>query len=333
MASVPRNTNDAPEETGGPARADGIGKSAAAGPSDANGFWRRMMASPPIEAGVHPHTNQQMRTGTVWFVVAYLMVVFLAAGWTLWTLWTAEPPEPRVANAVADSITITLDWTPPGNSDSTPLTAEARLILLVFLLGGLGGTIASFNSLANYRGEGALTKSWFLHYLVSPWLGAGVALLMYLVLRAGFFPGSSDQLEGSAIPWGIVAIAGLTGLFYDKSLLKLQQVFATVFNPQDQRGGKLGQLAIVTTSLAVARVGEPYSAELEAKGGQGGYGWSVTPELPAGLGFDTANGKIQGIPTAMSEPRQYTFSVRDGNGTVSESKLEFRVTEPSQSGG
>lgn len=333
MANVPGNTNDAREKTAGPGNADRIGKSAAAGASDANGRWRRMMTSPPIEAGVHPHTNQQMRTVTVWFVVAYLMVVFLAAGWTLWTLWTAEPPEPRVANAAADSIAITLDWTPPGNSDSTPLTAEARLILLVFLLGGLGGTIASFNSLANYRGEGALTKSWFLHYLVSPWLGAGVALLMYLVLRAGFFPGSSDQLDGSAIPWGIVAIAGLTGLFYDKSLLKLQQVFATVFNPQDQRGGKLDQLAIATTSLPVARVGESYSTDLKAKGGQGGYVWSVTPELPSGLSLDTATGKIQGIPTAASEVRQYTFSVRDGNGTVSESKLELGASEADQGAG
>ena len=335
MAEVSENTNDAREENGGTGNGntDRIGRGAAFGPSDANGFWRRVMARSPIEAGVHPHTNQQMRTGTVWFVVAYLMFAFLGAGWTLWTLWTAEPPEPSVANAAANSIAITLDWTPPGTSQAIRLSAEARLILLVFLLGGLGGAIASFNSLANYRGEGALTKSWFLHYLVSPWLGAGVAMLMYLVLRAGFFPGSSDQVEGSAIPWGIVAIAGLTGLFYDKSLLKLQQVFTTVFNPQDQRGGKLGQLAIGTTSLPVARVGEPYSAELKAKGGQGGYGWSVTPELPTGLSLDPATGKIQGIPTAASELRQYTFSVRDGSGTVSESRLEFGVTEPRQGAG
>ena len=335
MVEKSGNTNDAREENGGEGsgNTDRIGKRAAVGPSHANGLWRRVMVGSPIEAGVHPHTDHQMRTVTVWFVVAYLMVAFLAAGWTLWTLWTAGPDEPSVANAAADSLAITLNWTPPGTSQAIPLSAEARLILLVFLLGGLGGAIASFNSLANYRGEGALTKSWFLHYLVSPWLGAGVAILMYLVLRAGFFPGSSDQLEGSAIPWGIVAIAGLTGLFYDKSLLKLQQVFATVFNPQDQRGGKLGQLAIATTSLPAARVGVPYSAALKAMGGLGGYDWSVTPELPTGLSLDTATGKIQGLPTAASELGQYTFSVKDGNGTVSESRLEFGVTEPDQRAG
>lgn len=333
MATAKESINDARDQSGSTGKADSIGKSPAVGPKDVSGFWRQVMVGSPIEAGVHPHTNQQMRTGTVWFVVGYLMVAFLAAGWTLWTLWTAAPSEPGDANVAADSIAITLNWTPPGTGQSIPLAAEARLILLVFLLGGLGGSIASFNSLANYRGEGALTKSWFLHYLVSPWLGAGVALLMYLVLRAGFFPGSSDQLEGTAIPWGIVAIAGLTGLFYDKSLLKLQQVFATVFNPQDQRGGKLDQLAIATTSLPVARVGEPYSAELKAKGGQGGYGWSVAQELPTGLSLDAATGKIQGSPTAASEIRQYTFSVRDSNGTVSESKLEFGVNEPTRDTG
>ena len=205
------------------------------------------------------------------------------------------------------------------------LDVESRLILVVFLIGGLGGTIASFNSLANYRGEGALTKSWSLHYVVSPWLGAGVAMLTYLVLRAGFFPGWSDQGESSAIPWGVVAIAGLAGLFYDKSLLKLQQVFVTVFNPQDNRGGKLGQLAITTTSLQTANVGKPYAAQLRARGGEGRLSWSVSPTLPDGLNLDAAEGTIQGTPSAATEGRPYTFSVTDESGSAAESKLVLEI--------
>ena len=67
VAEVSENTNDAREENGGTGNGntDRIGRGAAFGPSDANGFWRRVMARSPIEAGVHPHTNQQMRTGTV----------------------------------------------------------------------------------------------------------------------------------------------------------------------------------------------------------------------------------------------------------------------------
>ena len=317
VAKVTESARDAGAKKGGTGQNDGAGK------RKVTETGRRVMLGTPIETGVHPHTKQQMRTTSVWFVVGYLLVAFLAAAWTLWTLWTAGAAQPDAGGAVTDSVL--LAWKPPLGSETTPLTAEARLILVVFLIGGLGGTIASFNSLANYRGEGALTKSWSLHYVVSPWLGAGVALLTYLVLRAGFFPGTSDQLEGIGIPWGVVAIAGLAGLFYDKSLLKLQQVFVTVFNPQDNRGAKLGDLAITTTSLPAAKAGEPYSADLKARGGQGEYTWSVTPELPDGLSLDPGTGKIRGTPTAPTESRPYTFSVSDRNGTAAESKLELEV--------
>ena len=286
----------------------------------------------PLETGLHPHANQQMRATTVWFVVAYLLLLFLLASWTLWSLWLAEsPPLSGNSNGASGSQTqITWNWTPPPiylGDTSVYLNAEARLLLIVFLIGGLGGAVASFNSLANYRGEGALTKSWFLHYLVSPWLGAGVALLMYFVLRAGFFPGQSEPLEGNAIPWGLVAITGLAGLFYDKALLKLQQVFGTVFNPQDNRGGKLGQLAITTTSLQAAKVRELYEAKLQAKGGQGRHRWSVTPELPDGLRLDPDKGTIQGTPTTEVTSKPYTFSVSDEKDATAESDLAFKVTQ------
>ena len=167
MAKATETAKDAGAKNGG------AGQNGGAGKQQATAFVRRMIVGDPIETGVHPHTNQQMRVATVWFVAGYLMVAFLVAGWTLWTLWTAGPAQPGTSGTVTD--TVLLAWTPPLNNETTPLTAEARLVLVVFLIGGLGGTIASFNSLANYRGEGALTKSWSLHYVVSPWLGAGVA--------------------------------------------------------------------------------------------------------------------------------------------------------------
>ena len=133
-------------------------------------------------------------------------------------------------------------------------------------------------------------------------------------------------MRASASLGGLSRSPGWAGLFYDKSLLKLQQVFATVFNPQDNRGAKLGDLAITTTSVAAAKAGEPYSAELRARGGQGEYTWSVTPALPDGLSLDAGTGKIQGTPTAATASRPYTLSVSDRNGTAAESTLELEVT-------
>jgi hypothetical protein len=54
-------------------------------------------------------------------------------------------------------------------------------------------------------------------------------------------------------------------------------------------------LAITTTTLLDGRVGDPYSATLEATGGKPPYTWDVTG-LPAGLSFDAA-GTISGTPT------------------------------------
>lgn len=286
----------------------------------------------PLETGLHPHANQQMSGTTVWVVVAYLLLLFLLVGWTLWSLWLAESPQLAGSSngASGNQTQSTWNWTPPPvylGDTAVCLNAEARLLLIVFLIGGLGGAVASFNSLANYRGEGALTKSWFLHYLVSPWLGAGVALLMYFVLRAGFFPGESGPLEGNTIPWGLVALTGLAGLFYDKALLKLQQVFGTLFNPQDDRGGKLGQLVIITTLLQAAKVRERYEAKLQAKGGQGTYRWSVAPELPDGLRLDPDKGTIQGTPTSKVSSKSYTFSVSDEKGATAGSELVLEVTQ------
>ena len=58
-------------------------------------------------------------------------------------------------------------------------------------------------------------------------------------------------------------------------------------------------LAITTTSLPEAKVGDAYSATLAASGGQPPYTWGATG-LPAGLSCSTA-GVISGNPTASGD--------------------------------
>lgn len=220
-------------------------------------------------------------------------------------------------------------WHPPFGAERS-LTLEVRFILLVIAMGALGGVVASFQSLAAYRGEGKLTKSWFLHYWVSPFLGAGVAFILYAVIRAGFLSGTSMQLDGGGAPWGVVAISGLAGLFHDKALLKLREVFLTLFNPRDTRSGKIehplaGALQIKTTSLTPATHGQPYEEHLDAAGGESPYDWSVTPDLPAGLNLDPGSGKISGTPPAAVPAATYTFTVRDMSRASVDVRLTFQV--------
>ena len=69
-----------------------------------------------------------------------------------------------------------------------------------------------------------------------------------------------------------------------------------------------GALAILTTSLPVARTLDPYSAVLEATGGTPPYQWSITGgTLCDGLSLATATGSLTGAVTGQGD---CTFTVR-----------------------
>jgi uncharacterized protein YdaL len=58
-------------------------------------------------------------------------------------------------------------------------------------------------------------------------------------------------------------------------------------------------LAINSSSLPAATVGQPYSASLSSKGGVAPYTWSVSSgSLPAGLSLNSTTGAVTGTPTA-----------------------------------
>ncbi len=276
-----------------------------------------------------------------WAVVvltAYLMVILAFGGWTFWTVWTAEAPEGGASVVTEDAPAgdaanptppPDVTWDPPWGA-SRPLSGEGRLALLVLLIGGLGGTLAAGQSLASYRGEGKLTRSWFLHYWMAPYLGAGSAFILYAVVRAGFLAGTGVQFDGGAAPWGLVAVSALAGLFYDKTLLKLREVFVALFSPRDTRGGKLEdpaptELTITTTALRPAAVGRAYTARLEAKGGRPPYSWSVEPKLPPGLSLDPLTGVLSGTPRTASAAQDYVFTVRDMARATATATVTFEV--------
>jgi len=73
-------------------------------------------------------------------------------------------------------------------------------------------------------------------------------------------------------------------------------------------------LAITTTSLPTAQVGQPYDATLQRSGGVAPFTWSVTPALPSGLNLDAATGHITGTPAAgTAGDHALTFTVEDSS--------------------
>ena len=73
-------------------------------------------------------------------------------------------------------------------------------------------------------------------------------------------------------------------------------------------------LAITATSLPNGVVQSPYSATLQATGGQTPYAWAIqSGQLPAGLAMSASSGTITGTPTAAGSAA-FTLSVQDASG-------------------
>jgi hypothetical protein len=113
--------------------------------------------------------------------------------------------------------------------DGTPSTAS--LIALIALAGALGGLIHGASSFAIFAGNRQFKSSWTWWYVLRPVLGAAVALVVYLVVRSGV--GTGDIALAGADCLKTAGFAGLIGMFAEPAMLKLKDIFNTIFTPRD----------------------------------------------------------------------------------------------------
>lgn len=111
--------------------------------------------------------------------------------------------------------------------------AEQRLLIIVFLAGGLGGLLHGLRSIVWYIGNRSLYASWLATYLMLPFTGGAVAFVFYVVVRGGFFSPTASFSETS--PFGFAAMATLVGLFSGQAILKLKQLAETLLT-RTERG-------------------------------------------------------------------------------------------------
>ena len=203
------------------------------------------------------------------------------------------------------------------------INQDIRLILLVLITGALGACVASLQSLADYIGNERLKSSWVAFYLVRPPIGAGIAFVFYLVLRGGLASGAGFD-PATVNPFGLTAVAALVGMFSDKAMLKLQEVFTTLFKADDTRKDKLEPFVIATaTRLPDATANQDYSHKLVATGGTSPYTWVEVQPFPDWVKLDKKRGVLTGTPTQAKE-EVFTVQVTDAAGTTK--KREFKLT-------
>lgn len=118
---------------------------------------------------------------------------------------------------------------PPGDQHAGPL--DTRLLLIAPLAGALGAYVHLTTSFTDYAGNERLTSNWTWWYIFRPFIGMALAEIVYLGIRGGFFNAAASA--ATAInPYGVAAIAALTGLFSKQATDKLREVFETIFQTQ-----------------------------------------------------------------------------------------------------
>ena len=117
----------------------------------------------------------------------------------------------------------------------------ARFLLLLAIMGALGGLIHGISSFTTYVGNREFLASWVWWYIFKPFLAALVALVVFLVFRAGFGVGSFSL--GAADCLKASAFAALIGLFAEQATIKLKDIFETLFTPRnDPRRDEAGKV-------------------------------------------------------------------------------------------
>ena len=147
---------------------------------------------------------------------------------------------------------------------TSPKATEGQVLRMVILMGALGGAIHWMSSLVNYIGNGNFFRRWIPYYLLAPFQGAALAMLVYLLLRVGVLapPVSGTQNVGQILNLlGLYAFAGLTGLFAKQAIEMLRDVFAVIFKKIE------GKDASGTAKSSESSAGKSSSPQTVAGGG------------------------------------------------------------------
>ena len=150
---------------------------------------------------------------------------------------TQQPPEVQSAAAPqqdgADGCTFHDGLTPLAFFGWTiaHISDETRLFLIVAIVGCLGGLLHSIRSWVYHAGHGQLKQNWMPFYFSTPIVGMTMAILFYLLFRAGFIAPTTPAAETNT--YGFAAIAGLVGLFSSRASKMLENAADIIFSKAD----------------------------------------------------------------------------------------------------
>jgi hypothetical protein len=223
--------------------------------------------------------------------LAMLMaVVSLLALYGLWRFWPAAPPATGSAPAMAKFSYFS--W-------SLSLTRDQQFFVVTALAGAIGAMLHGLRSLSTYIGERYLFRSWIPYYALLPFVGALLATIVYLVLRAGLLPGATSSSQPD--PYGIAAIGALVGLFSAQAAEKLKAVFETLFTKAPSGSQSITDKAMPTITRIDPAEGSPGSSIVISGNNLGSVtGVAFTGAAATQFKVDSENRLVVSVPNGAS---------------------------------
>jgi hypothetical protein len=178
-------------------------------------------------------------SGATFAFLGLAIVVVLFVLYTLWQFW----PTAAILSAVRPTKVHYLWMT-------KTVSAEVRLFIVVAIAGALGGLLHASRSFAWYVGHSSLKWRWLPYYIVTLFIGAGLATIVYVVVRGGIISGKPDS-TGNLNPYGFAAIGAIVGLFSEQALEMLRRVAGDLFAQAPQGRDQVDAEQTVSPTVGV----------------------------------------------------------------------------------
>jgi hypothetical protein len=166
----------------------------------------------------HIETKRDLKVATI--LAAYTAVLFSVAMWVLISLWPKTQLDYNRTTARIVSIA--------GTGTSFSIGPETLLLIAMILSGVIGACVFSAFAISHHLGPyHDFNQSWTAWYLLRPFVGAGLAVIINLLIRSSVFTVGS----GTNIPniVGLSGIAALAGLFSEDAVRKLNDIADELF--------------------------------------------------------------------------------------------------------
>ncbi len=162
-------------------------------------------------------------------LVVYLVALFVAAVHIIISVWPEVPSSGAIAPA---RVSIFWEW-------KFELTGELQLAFVAGAAGFLGGVIHAANSLAAFTGRRDDRSSWDVWYVLRPWIGGGLAILVFAALGIGLLVISGDAETGTIRPASALAIGGLAGFASKETVAFLVALSQQILKTAEPIGDEL----------------------------------------------------------------------------------------------